>query len=243
MYLKEEDGVIEAELKQQNIFTVELSNHIKFTLLAVIAAALILVLARKYLFSSYTGNTLLTENLFDGFFVLHLFFASLTPSALFNIYRRSFWLSLILAVVTSALTCTLSDIIFPYIGGLILQYDMSFHVCIIEEPVLAWSFIISGALIGYFLSQYIRKLSRYTHSAHIFISSLAAGLYLVSYGVGFISLKALLFLPILFVSVLVPCVMNDIGVPSYIVTLASKSGDNKKQMLHDLHAEHHGHEH
>jgi biotin transporter BioY len=113
----------------------------------------------------------------------------------------------------------------------------------VEEPILAWTFIITGALIGYFLSQYIRKLSRYTHSAHILISSLAAGLYLVSYGVSFLSLKALLFIPILFVSVLVPCVLNDIGVPSYIVTLTAKSDSNKKKLLHDLHAEHHGHEH
>jgi hypothetical protein len=243
MLLKKENGVIEAEPGQNNIFVAELSNHIRFTLLAVITAAVILILARKYLFSSYSGSTLLSENLFDGFFISHLFFASLTPAALFSIYRRSFLLSIFLAIATSAITCTLSDIIFPYVGGLVLSYEMSFHVCIVEEPILAWTFIITGALIGYFLSQYIRKLSRYTHSAHILISSLAAGLYLVSYGVSFLSLKALLFIPILFVSVLVPCVLNDIGVPSYIVTLTAKSDSNKKKLLHDLHAEHHGHEH
>lgn len=243
MIPKKEIPIIETKYPQDNIFAVELSNHIRFTFLAVIIAAILLILSRKYLFSSYTGSTLLSEDLFDGFFISHLFFASLTPSALFSTYSRNMLLGVILAIATSAITCTLSDIIFPYAGGLLLSYNMSFHVCIIEEPMLAWTFIISGALLGFFLSKYIRKLSRYTHSAHILISSLAAGLYLISYGVGFLSLKALLFIPIIFISVLVPCVMNDVGVPSYIVSLSAKAEINKKEMLRDLHAEHHGHGH
>jgi hypothetical protein len=108
---------------------------------------------------------------------------------------------------------------------------------------LSWAFIISGAILGYVLSQYVRKLSRYTHTAHILISSLAAGLYLVSFGVGFLSTKALLFIPILIISVLVPCIMNDIGVPTLIVSASSRSDENKSKMLEELHAEHHGHKH
>jgi len=243
MITKRDNALTGTEPQQHNIFTVELSNHIRFTVLAILIAAVLILIYRKFLFMNTSESTLLSENLFDGFFVTHLFFASLTPAALFSIYRRTLWLGITLAVVTSAVTCTLSDIIFPYIGGLILKYDMSFHVCIIEEPILAWSFIISGALLGYFLSQYVRKLSRYTHSAHILISSLAAGLYLISYGVSILSPKALLFIPILFISVLLPCVMNDIGVPSYIVTLSARSEGTRKEMLHELHAEHHGHSH
>ena len=137
----------------------------------------------------------------------------------------------------------MSDIVFPYIGGLLLKYNMHFHVCIIEEPVTAWSFIISGALIGYFLSQYVRKLSRFTHTIHILLSSLAAGMYLITYGVGFLSVKALVFIPILIVSVLIPCVMNDIGIPSYIVSLMHKNEKEKKRILDEIHAEHHDQHH
>lgn len=227
----------------KNIFYEELSNHIWFTVFAVLLAAALVLLAKEYIFKSSAEGETVSENLFEGFFISHLFFAALTPAALFSIYRKSIWIGIITAIVTSAITCTLSDIVFPYIGGLVLNYDMSFHACIIEEPLLAWTFIITGAFIGYFLSQSVRKLSRYTHGIHILFSSLAAGLYLVSFGVDILSLKALLFIPILVFSVLIPCVTNDIGVPSFIVTLSAKSKEKKEEMLSKLHSEHHGHKH
>jgi hypothetical protein len=229
--------------KHKNIFAVELSNHIRFTILAVLIAAILIILAKEYLFKPSALGEAISEDMFEGFFISHLFFAALTPAALFSIYRRSLWIGIIIAIATSAITCTLSDIIFPYIGGLVLNYDMRFHVCIIEEPVISWIFIISGAFIGYFLSQSVRKLSRYTHGAHILISSLAAGLYLIAFGVSILSLKALLFIPILIFSVLVPCVTNDVGVPSFIVSLSAKGGEKKEEMLEALHEEHHGHGH
>ncbi|MCI0449181.1 MAG: hypothetical protein L0Y79_05250, partial [Chlorobi bacterium] len=92
------------------------------------------------------------------------------------------------------------------------------------------------------LSQSIRRLSRFTHGLHILLSSTAAGMYLITYGVEVISLKALLFIPILVFSVLIPCVMNDIGVPSYIVSL-NAGQSNKKELLDEIHSEHHHHHH
>lgn len=232
-----------AENENKNIFTTELSNHIKFTIAAVFSAITLIVVMRFGVFSAYRGNAAVSQNLFEGFFIGHLFFASLTPAALFSIYRRTLLPGIALAVTSSALTCTLSDIVLPYLGGTILSYGMYFHVCIIEEPILAWSFIISGAFLGYFLSQYVRKLSTYTHSAHILLSSLAAGLYLISYGVNVLSIRSLLFIPILIVSVLIPCVMNDIGVPTLIVSFSSRTGRRKEELLESLHEEHHGHKH
>ncbi|MGH2575933.1 MAG: hypothetical protein ACRDFC_09575 [Ignavibacteria bacterium] len=227
----------------KNIFITELSNHLKFTIAAVLIAIALIVITRFYLLSNYPKSVIVSQSLFDGFFVTHLFFASLTPAALLSIYRRTLWVGILLAIFTSAFTCTLSDIFFPYLGGSLLNYNMTFHLCIIEEPVLSASFITAGAFIGYFLSQYVRKLSRYTHSAHILFSSLAAGLYLISYGVNVIEAKALLFFPILIISVLLPCVLNDIGVPSFIVSLSAKSTDKKEELLDELHSEHHGHKH
>jgi hypothetical protein len=227
----------------KNIFFEELSNHIRFTVFAVLLAAVLIIIAKELIFKPSAEGGAISENLFEGFFISHLFFAALTPAALFSVYRKSIWIGIITAVVTSALTCTLSDIVFPYIGGLILNYDMTFHVCIVEEPLISWIFIITGAFIGYFLSQSVRKLSRYTHGIHILLSSLAAGLYLVSFGVDILSLKALLFIPILIFSVLVPCVTNDVGVPSFLVSVSGRTEEKKDEMLDKLHSEHHGHEH
>ena len=225
------------------MFADELYNHLKFTVGAVIIAVGIIFVLRQFIMPASLSTTAKSEHMFEGFFVAHLFFASLTPAALFNVYKKAFWIGVITAILSSSITCTLSDIIFPYLGGTLLHYDMDFHVCIIEEPVLAWSFVISGALIGYLLSQRVRKLSRFTHGAHILLSSLAAGMYLVTYGVSIFSIKALIFLPILIVSVLIPCVMNDIGVPSYIVSITAKPGENKKELLDSIHHEHHDHHH
>jgi hypothetical protein len=152
------------------------------------------------------------------------------------------WLGVLVAVITSSITC-INDIVFPYLGGLTLGYDMHFHICIVEEPLASWSFIISGAVIGFILSPSVTKLSRFTHGLHIFLSSTAAGLYLVTYGVEAFSIKTLLFIPIILVSVLVPCVMNDIGVPSYIVSFNPQAGINKKELLDEIHHEHHDHHH
>jgi hypothetical protein len=224
----------------KNIFLDELSTHWKFTAGAVIVSAVIIVILKITLFPGAAPDT---EHLFEGFFLSHLFFAALTPASLLSKYNKALWLGVFIAILTSSVTCTLSDIVLPYLGGLALGYDMHFHVCIIEEPLTAWSFIIGGALIGFLLSRSLRKLSRYTHGLHILLSSTAAGMYLITYGVEVISLKALLFVPILIVAVLVPCVMNDIGVPSYIVSLNAGSKADKRKLLDEIHHEHHDHHH
>jgi hypothetical protein len=223
----------------KNIFIDELSTHWKFTLWAVIISAVIITVLKKTLFPGAAPET---ESLFEGFFISHLFFAALTPASLLSKYKKTLWLGVIVAILTSSVTCTLSDIVLPYIGGLALGYEMHFHICIIEEPVISWAFIISGALIGFILSRSVRKLSRLTHGLHILLSSTAAGMYLITYGVEVISIKALLFVPILLVSVLIPCVLNDIGVPSYIVSM-NPTGKNKQELLDEIHHEHHDHHH
>lgn len=224
----------------ENIFLDELSTHWRFTLGAVVISAILIFLFKQLnIIEPQHGE----ESLFETFFISHLFFAALTPASLLSKYRSVIWLGVIVAIATSSITCTLSDIVFPYLGGTLLGYDMHFHVCIIEEPVTAWIFIVSGALIGFFLSPFVRKLSRFTHGLHIFLSSTAAGLYLVTYGVEVLSFKTLLFIPILLISVLIPCVMNDIGVPSYIVTLNPPKGKDKRDLLDEIHHDHHDHHH
>ena len=224
----------------ENIFLDELSTHWKFTLGAVIISAVIISALKITLFPEATPET---EELFEGFFISHLFFAALTPASLLSKYNKTVWLGVIVAILTSSITCTLSDIVFPYLGGMVLGYDMHFHICIIEEPLTSWAFIIIGSVLGYVLSKSVRKLSKFTHGFHILLSSTAAGMYLITYGVDAISVKALLFIPILLFSVLIPCVLNDIGVPSYIVSVNSGTRADKKKLLDEIHHEHHDHHH
>lgn len=228
------------EHTHENIFIDELSTHWKFTLGAVVVSGIVIAVLKLTLFPEAAPET---ENLFEGFFISHLFFAALTPASLLSKYKKTVWLGIIVAILTSSITCTLSDIVLPYLGGLVLGYDMHFHVCIVEEPLTSWIFIITGSVIGFMLSKSVRKLSKFTHGFHILLSSTAAGMYLITYGVSVISLKALLFIPILLFSVLIPCVLNDIGVPSYIVSMNSGTREDKKKLLDEIHHEHHDHHH
>lgn len=228
------------EHTHENIFIDELSTHWKFTLGAVVVSAIIICVLKLTLLPEAAEES---EHLFEGFFIAHLFFASLTPASLLAKYKKAVWLGVIVAILTSSITCTLSDIILPYLGGVVLGYDMHFHICIIEEPLLSWSFIIGGAFLGFLLSHAAMKLSKFTHGLHILLSATAAGMYLVTYGVDVISLKALIFIPILLFSVLIPCVLNDIGVPSYVVSMNARSKAEKKKLLDEIHHEHHDHHH
>ncbi|MCX7877506.1 MAG: hypothetical protein N2510_02570 [Ignavibacteria bacterium] len=222
-----------------NIFIDEIIIHWKFTLSAVILSAALIFIWKHFLNRlNHYGETL-----FEFFFISHLFFASLTPAALLSKYRRVFWLGLTVAIVSSSVTCTLSDIILPYLGALLLGYNMSLHICIIEEPLISVIFIISGALTGYILSMKIIKLSRYTHAAHILLSSFAAGMYLITYGAGDLSLISLVFIPVITLSVLLPCVANDIAVPSYFVSLNLQNNAERQNLTDDIHGEHHNHHH
>lgn len=226
--------------KYENIFIDELSTHWKYTAGAVIISAGIILLFKIIYFPH---STLVNESIFEGFFISHLFFAALTPSSILAKYKRSFIEAILTAILASSITCTLSDIVLPYIAGIILGYEMHFHICIIEEPVTAWLFLITGGVIGYLLSKKITFLSRYTHGLHILLSTTAAGLYLVTYGVDIISVKSLLFIPIIIFSVLIPCIFNDIGVPSLIVSKSARSTEEKQKLLDEIHKDHHYHHH
>lgn len=223
-----------------NIFLDEIVIHWRFTIIAVLISVVLIVMFKYLLHEKIHSHS---AEIFEYLFSSHLFFAALTPSALLSKYRRVFWLGVGVSVVSSSLTCTLSDIILPYLGAALLGYEMQLHLCIIEEPLISAIFIISGSFTGYLLSVKIIKLSRYTHSSHILLSSLAAGLYLITYGAGHLSPVSLIFIPIITISVLLPCVANDIAVPLYFVSLNIQSKSEKNMLIDDIHGEHHHHRH
>ena len=44
--------------------------------------------------------------------------------------------------------CGLSDVVFPYLSGLLLGVDMEFHWCIIQHPMIVVPFMAVGVLTG-----------------------------------------------------------------------------------------------
>ena len=109
--------------------------------------------------------------------------------------------------------CTVSDIIFPYIGGYLIGSDMQMHICILEDPGLVIPFAVVGVLAGLMVPESFEHSTQYTHAAHVFISSAASILYLLGYGLtDWIHAVGSVFI-IIIVSVMIPCCASDIVFP------------------------------
>lgn len=187
----------------------ELKDHIPFTALAS-SLALIIMLSLY----SYNPNFLLAQskNLFHIFHPVHILFSAIVTTAIFYKYKKNIYKSIGIGFIGSVGICSISDIIIPYLGGVILNTEMSFHFCLIEHPL----FLLIAAFIGIGFGLIIRK-TIFSHSVHVLISTMASLLYLIEYG--FVWYQAIFqtFI-IVFIAVIVPCCTSDIVFP----VLASK---------------------
>jgi hypothetical protein len=112
--------------------------------------------------------------------------------------------------------CAISDYIVPFLGGKLLGQHMTLHICLLEHPMLILPFLVVGVAGGFLFNEKVTDHSPFSHGMHVFISSMAALLYLASFGfVGWMTDVNLVF-PVVTVVVLavwVPCCISDIVVP------------------------------
>lgn len=155
--------------------------------------------------------------LFHSFHFMHIVFAS--AGAMITFLRHSKWLTLgvITSIVSPAFFCMLSDVILPYVGGSMLGVHMHWHICFITELHNVLPFLFMGILTGIALSYHGSEqqgfYSLFSHFFHIFVSSMASTLYLVSHGfdtwyesIGYVFV-------FLIVAVVIPCTCSDVLVP------------------------------
>jgi len=127
-------------------------------------------------------------------------------------------------VLGTVLPCGLSDYVMPFLGGRLLGVPMELHICLIEHPMLIMPFVLLGILGGLMFEERVAGSSVFSHGAHIFVSSLASLLYLVSFGfTGWLQEVRLVFPVFLLVvlAVWIPCCISDIVIP---VSSAHESG-------------------
>lgn len=186
------------KLKLKHKILHELKEHVPFTALAT----LISVVLFGILFG-YVGKY--TESLFEVFHPAHIFFSSIVSAAIFYKYRKNALYAVVVGGVLSLFMASVSDIIFPYLGSLIFNIPISFHLPLAEMPVLIIGITILGPLIGVW-----RRITKIPHFLHVFISVFASLLYLFAYGS---SIKIILAFLIVFVSVIIPCCLGDIVFP------------------------------
>ena len=147
---------------------------------------------------------------------LHVCLSAITTTAVLWRFERRLAKTLLIGVFGSVIPCGLSDYVVPFIGGRILGQQMQLHICLIEHPMLILPFLLLGLLAGLLFEGHVSDHSIFSHGAHVFVSSLAALLYLASFGfTGWMTDINLVF-PVLLVVVIavwVPCCISDIVIP------------------------------
>jgi len=163
------------------------------------------------------------HRLFHNFHFLHIVFSATGVILTFARYSSSLTGGIFAGLLIPTVFCTLSDSILPYLGGEYLGIQMQFHWCFISHLHIVLTFLVIGILNGYVLSRHfgVFKLfySKGSHFLHIFVSSMAAILYLVSYGFSnWGSYMSFVFV-YLILAVLIPCTMADIVIPTFFAKI------------------------
>ncbi|MBN1870266.1 MAG: hypothetical protein JW847_06820 [Candidatus Omnitrophica bacterium] len=211
---------------------VELACHLPYSIFGV-TLGLIAMGVLTFFATLMRAEALLPEASLELFHVLHpahVLMSSVVTTAMFYKHEKRILKAIIIGSLGSILICGLSDIFFPFVGGVMLQAEMHMHVCVLEHPGLIIPFALIGVVAGMFISETIDKATQYSHSAHVFISSAASILYLLGYGLtDWIDLVGGVFL-VTIVSVMVPCCTSDIIFPLACVHRDFRHSD---KLLHD----------
>lgn len=180
----------------------ELKHHAPFTLTATLLAVVLVLIFKNIQFGPF----------FEVLHPAHVLVSAIATSAMFYKYKKQFWKGIVIGVVGAILIGTISDVVFPYFGGLLLGLDIQLHIPFIEETVL----ILGVALLGSFIG-IKAKITKEPHATHVFLSVLASLFYLLKYTGEFEIIKFVVIVIIVFIAVLIPCCISDIIFPLWFV--------------------------
>lgn len=103
---------------------------------------------------------------------------------------------------------SLSDIILPWIAGNLFSLQTSFHLPILEEPLLILGVALAGSVLGMYYD-----LFRVSHVLHVFLSVFASLFYLLAFSIEINAFGILLISGLVFLTVYIPCCISDIVFP------------------------------
>lgn len=202
-------------LEHHHTVVEEILCHLPYAIFSVALSLLVL----SFLSTSDTGeiSTAMAHRLFHNFHYLHILFAATGAILTFRRYSKNVILGVFVGFLVPAVFCTLSDMLIPYMGGRMADLHMHFHLCFISHLDAIIPFMVAGVINGWVMSSHATGLQMfYTlgfHFFHIFISSMASVLYLVSFGLhNWWDHMGFLFI-FLILAVLIPCTLSDIVVP------------------------------
>jgi len=202
-----------------HLLLAELGHHLPYTLVgSLIAMAGVWWLATQHLNNGRTDLLLnQAQASFHLFHPLHVCLSAIATTSLFWRRRRHLLGAILVGALGTAIPCGLSDYVFPYVGGMLLGQNMQLHICLMEHPQLFFSFLTLGIVGGFWAEDRLTGSHLFSHGAHIFVSSVASLLYLMSFGFESWMLDAHFIFPVFLTVVLavwVPCCISDIVVPT-----------------------------
>jgi hypothetical protein len=192
----------------------ELTRHFPFTILGAATGILLLSIGSLFLSTrTVSERRFFYEDLFHSFHALHLLFSAVASTAVYYRHKPHILSTIVVGFLVTVIPCGFSDILFPFIGGWILGARMSFHLCIVQEPWLVFTFTLAGVFVGIISQRNLQGTSYFSHAGHVLISSFASTFYFVSFGIdAWFPLVSGIFL-ITTLAVIVPCCASDIVLP------------------------------
>lgn len=164
------------------------------------------------------------RGLFHLFHPIHMLFSAAATTAMFWRYERRAIKAVLIGLTGAIGVCGLSDIVMPHTSLMLLGRGVPWHVCVIENPAMVLSFASVGVLVGLFASSGVRGSTFFSHSLHVFSSTMASIFYLIGpFGrLEWIDSIGAVFLFVI-VAVMVPCCLSDIVFPLLLARKAREA--------------------
>lgn len=189
------------------LITNELREHAPFTAFGAITG--IAIMAVMVLADVSSG---VSQTIFFTLHPLHVVLSAVATTAMYRKYSsRRVWVVLLVGYFGSIGVATVSDVLFPYLGGVLLGLEIELTIPFIEEWWLVNLAALAGIAIGY-----LRPATRFSHSGHVLLSTWASLFYFTSFAVAqWIPLFPFVSL-FLFLAVWIPCCVSDIVFPMLV---------------------------
>ncbi len=200
--------------KSKYILT-ELMHHIPFSVFGVMIGILMMGVLTFIASVSGHGHDLeaAAAELYHVFHPSHILLSAVSATAMFVKHDGNTVKAVAVGFLGSILLCSLSDAVFPYVGGLLIGGHMHFHIDILEHPGIILPFAAVGTVAGLAAPRSFEKATEYSHSMHVFVSAVASILYLLAFGLDHWTHAVGGVFMVTIVSVMLPCCLSDIVLP------------------------------
>lgn len=194
----------------------ELEFHIPFTIFSAISALIIsgfLLCIGRLLERSPEQIAGSAGPFFHIFHPSHILLSAMATTAMFYRYERNFVKAVVVGALGALIFCQISDILLPYLGGMLSGADMKLHIELLHQPELIFTFLLLGILGGLVSERGIHHSTVYSHSGHVFVSTIASLSYMVSYGFTYWFDHLSAVVVVLAFAVWLPCCFSDVIFP------------------------------